>query len=236
LSVVPKYKHLGSIVPIDGNDMHDSKLRSASALSAYCPLASKVFGSAKVGFWLKLVFLHSLVMSRLLYQVCLWNGKPKPFRNLNAVYMRALRRIAGESRFSDKNNCTDLQVRAKLLQPSLDCLIARRRLLHLACIEKSRTMVLHALLAPIARKARLPWVELVLGDLSRLFMHPVSHGILRTIHKSMPDSNSWPLTEPSSCSCPGCCQCASRWKYIVLHTKWSEAVGSFSSPTPCMTA
>jgi len=174
-------------------------------MAAHCPLASKVFGSARVGFWLKLVFLQSLVMSRLLYLVWFWNGKPKASRNLNAVYMRALRRIVGESRFGTANDCTDLDVRMKMCQPSLDCLVARRRLLHLACVEKSRTMVLHALLAPCRGKQQLPWVSTVLLDLACMCKHPSSSRLLHNICMSMHDSHAWPFSVPGSCACYGVC-------------------------------
>ena len=41
LHVVTRYKHLGSVVSMDGNDCHDAKLRASSAMSAYCPLAPR---------------------------------------------------------------------------------------------------------------------------------------------------------------------------------------------------
>ena len=85
---------------------------------------------------------------------------PKALRNRNAVYMRALRRMNGEFRFGFKNNSTDLQERTNLLQPSLECLIARRRLLHLVRVEKFRAMVSHALQAPSVGKTTLPWDDL----------------------------------------------------------------------------
>ena len=213
-------------MPIDGNNMHDSK-RSSSALSSYCPLASRIFGSCRVGFWLGLLYLNSLVLSRLLYLVHLWNDRPKPFRNLNAVYMRALRRIAGQCRFSSSKQCADYEVRIQLGQPSLDCLFARLRLLHLTALEKSRTMVLHALLATRCKGARLPWVTLALQDLCRMYEHASSYAILYEIFVCICTSTNAQLALPGTYLCPGTCECAATWRSLVLHSRWADAVGAF---------
>ena len=197
---------------IDGNEMQDSKHRSVYALSAYCPLASKIFGAHRLGFWLKLVFLHSLIMSRLLYQVQLWSGKPKALRNLNLVHMRALRRIAGESRFSSVSACSHHEVRTKLGQPSLDCLVPPRRLLHLATIEEARTPILHALLSPRLKHGHLPWSSLVMKDIKHMYQHPSSHAILCTIRIDIASNLA------STSSPPGFYMCVLSGQTMVFST------------------
>jgi len=141
--------------------------------------------------------------------------------------MRALRRIAGESRFSKTNDLSDYQVRVKLNQPSLDCIVARRRLLHFSRIEMSRTLVLHALLSPRGKIKQMPWVTLALCDLAHMYEHPGSFSILKLIHSTIPACARWPLVAPSACACVSVCECASRWRDIVMHPKWPDAVGAF---------
>ena len=141
-----RYKHLGTFVTTTGGQVHDAQHRATSAVTAYCPLASKVFGSKYVGEWLKIHFMTSLVMSRLLRNTHLWIPEPKSMRKLNAVYMRVLRRIADCCRFDGTTGANDLQVREKLGQPSIDCLLAKARLRYFGRIIQNRHKTLWAIL------------------------------------------------------------------------------------------
>ena len=218
LHVVTRYKHLGSVVSMDGNDCHDAKLRASSAMSAYCPLASKIFGSPKVGLWLKLLFMHALVLSRLLYQVYLWDDKPKPFRILNNVYMRVLRRIANMCRFDSECKYTDLHVREQLMQPSMDCLVSRARLLYASRVNKSRTPILRAILAQHTHTRPMPWVVMLLRDFKYMFNSPACCDVLSQIEGS-------PSTIPDpACSCCVPCKCKATWLYFTTHRIWPQAV------------
>jgi hypothetical protein len=82
--------------------------------------------------------------------------------------MRALRRIAGDSRFSVDVQYTDLQIRALLKVPSVDCLIARQRLAYLARVTRAKPRGLLGLLHLRAGTKRLPWVMEVAKDCQRL--------------------------------------------------------------------
>ena len=141
-----RYKHLGTFVTTTGGQVHDAQHRATSAVTAYCPLASKVFGSKYVGEWLKIHFMTSLVVSRLLHNTRLWIPEPKSMRKLNAVYMRVLPRIADCCRFDGSGGANDLQVREKLGQPSIDCLLAKARLCYFGRRIQNRHKTLWAIL------------------------------------------------------------------------------------------
>ena len=192
-------------------------------MSAYCPLASKIFGSCRINVWLKLLFMHSLVLSRLLYLVCLWGNRPKPLSLLNGVYMRCLRRIAGECRFGASGTLTDLQVRQKLVQPSLDCLVCRRRLLHARCIATSRSQVLHAMLSQKCGSEGkvLPWVKLLQHDLHIMYSSQACYDVLLCCN------NNIHVPHPTKCDCEGqSCSCRLTWHKLVLHVRWKDAVNA----------
>ena len=129
IDVVEHYQHLGTFASLDGGCFSNVVHRCSSAMAVYGPLTTKVFGSTLVPHPHKFCFMQSLVLSRLLFGVFLTVPRPKELQRLNAVYMRVLRRIAGESRFSSDVQFTDREVRSRLGRPSLDCLIARGRLL-----------------------------------------------------------------------------------------------------------
>ena len=116
----------------------------------------------------------SLVLSRLLYNVHVWSIIPKSgYAKLNSVYMRGLWRIAGAQRFQSTGHGSDESVRRCLGAQSLQCLILRRRLLLVSAIARFAPPFLTALLS--ARDAYglqcLPWVWLVLHDLSVMLSH-----------------------------------------------------------------
>jgi len=163
LHIVHGYKHLGGYQNIDGDLCKDARHKAETAMAAYTPISVKVFGSHCIGLWLKLLFLSSLVMSRLLFNVHTVVPTVSYTRVLNGVYMRALRRISGHLNLGD--SISDINVRKAVHQPSLDCLLARARLLYLRRILVNRPVSLLALLHYRPNDQQLPWVKLVLRDL-----------------------------------------------------------------------
>ena len=168
IDVVASYAHLGTFASIDGDTFRNSTHRCASALAAYAPLAFKIFSSALVPLLHKFAFNRTLVLSRLLFGVHLTRPQPRALRKLNGVYMRVLRRIAGDSRYSTDVKWTDLQVRQKLDQPSIDCLIARSRLLLWGRLVRNQPRHVLALLHVRVGQRQLPWVEQLLTDADTL--------------------------------------------------------------------
>ena len=120
LTVVSRYKHLGTVSSLDSSPVYDAHIRASGAMQTYGPLSNKIFGSPKILLWLKLHFMKTLLLSRLLFQVQVWVPSIKSTRILNGPYMRCLRKIAGQSRFDPKCEMSDLQVRMHLVQPSID--------------------------------------------------------------------------------------------------------------------
>ena len=120
---------------------------------------------------LTLVFLRSVILSTLTFNVHVRVSCSKAFATINCVYMRVLRRIAGEMRFSSDGNATDLEVRIKLNQPSLDCLMLRARLLYFCRLLNSRHTFLIALLSSrsAAGAVIMPWTLQLRRDLILLF-------------------------------------------------------------------
>ncbi len=108
------------------------------------------------------------MLSRLLFNVYICVVSARDYIAYNDVYMRALRRIAGDPRFSADTQYTNLQVRALLKVPSIDCLIARLRLAYLGRIVRSRPRGLLGLLHMRSGEKRLPWVTEVAKDCHRL--------------------------------------------------------------------
>ncbi|CAK0862941.1 unnamed protein product [Prorocentrum cordatum] len=140
-------------------------LRQQAAMS-YGPLASKVFGSVVMDASLKIWLMHSLVLSRLLFNVHVVVPTRRYLQVLNGMYMRVLRRVGDAPRFGHSE--TDLEIRTRLKQPSLDCLVMRARLRYLGRLVRSSPPALLALLAARPGGARLPWVTLLVSDLGKL--------------------------------------------------------------------
>ena len=115
LRIVESYTHVASVLSYDGSCNLDVLKRIASANASYAPLALKVFGASSVTVKVKLHLAESLVFSRLLYNVHLYNRFSSwTMRKLNATYMRVLRRIAGDTRHSKHVRFSDAEVRAML--------------------------------------------------------------------------------------------------------------------------
>ena len=65
LNVVDKYKHLGGMITVTGNMTPEMEHRASSALQAFTPLATRIFGSVHVPTHLKMSFVQSLIYCRL---------------------------------------------------------------------------------------------------------------------------------------------------------------------------
>jgi hypothetical protein len=173
LNIVEHYKHLGTFCSVRAETYRNTAHRVQSAMSAYGPLSMKIFGNSLISVCHRLSFLRSLVLSRLLYNVYICATAARDYIAYNSVYMRALRRIAGDPRFSADTQYTDLQIRAILKAPSIDCVIAKMRLAYLGRIVRLRPRALLGLLHLRKGDVRLPWVREVAKDCDRLRMNDV---------------------------------------------------------------
>ena len=159
-----------------GTALPDLPGRTSSALSAYAPLAKKVFGVIRIQRAVRLQLFFALVVSRLTYNVQTWsNITTNMYKKLNSVYMRGLRRIAARSKF-DKQSAheggSDHHVRLELNAMSLQCVIIHKRLLLVAAVLRHGPPHLLTMLASYtdnADRAPLPWVRAVRNDLQRLW-------------------------------------------------------------------
>jgi len=113
--------------------------------------------------------MNSLILSRLLNNVHTWVMNPTVLRILNSVYMRDLRRIAGKLRYDATCECSDADVRQMLSQPSLDCLVQRKRLQYLATLSITKPKALLAILQARPQKQQLPWATQMVSDLERFY-------------------------------------------------------------------
>ena len=73
LSVVPKYKHVGSVVSANADHDADTLHRSSMASAVLAPLSKKVMSSPQIELPLRESFGTSLVLSCLLHLVHLWS-------------------------------------------------------------------------------------------------------------------------------------------------------------------
>ena len=127
LHAVNAYKHLGALITTSESVVLDARHKERMAMSAYSPIAYRVFGSDSIDNALKCHSKGSLVDSCLFYTSHVIVPTPAYIRVLNGVHMRVLRRIAAEVRF-DSGTASDRAVRERLCAPSVDCLLIRRRL------------------------------------------------------------------------------------------------------------
>lgn len=165
--VVTSYQHLGTVTSLPRVGTSDAKHRSDTALTSYVPIANKVFSSQLIGLHLELLFMHSLVLSRLFFNVHVLVPSTRYIRILNGTYMRVVRRIAGCSRFHADVE-SDLIVRNALGVVAVDCLIQQARLRYLRRILVNKPIALQAVLSATHSNRRLPWVDLIIGDMRKL--------------------------------------------------------------------
>jgi hypothetical protein len=169
LHLVSEYKHLGGIIAMSGAISAEAAHRASSAMSAYGPLAGKIFGAESIPTPLKLAFLRSLVLSRLLYNVHTLTMTAVAMTRLNGPYMRALRSIAGVRRFDAACAKSDLEVRRALGAPSIDFVLLRRRIGYYCRIAAGRPLLLWALLQSRPRGQPLPYAAQVQSDLAACY-------------------------------------------------------------------
>jgi hypothetical protein len=146
LTAVSSYKHLGSSTQSNGSNMQFVMKRSSLALSAYVPIASKVFGARNIDRHLKLSLYNSLVESRLLFNCHVRIFKSRELLKLSAVYMRVVRRMSGQMRF-DASSISDIEVRKAFNVPSIDCIVIRKKLQYWSRLAGSDSYALLSLLA-----------------------------------------------------------------------------------------
>ncbi len=87
-----------------------------------------------------------------------------------------------------KPEYSDVQVRAALLQPSLDCLVTRARLLYAGRIMRTRPRSLLALLHARKNGRRLPWVDLLATDVDMLRKHTNNESTMLSLDE---DAHIW---------------------------------------------
>jgi hypothetical protein len=172
LRLVHEYKHLGSSLADDGNNNVEAIRRSRSGLSAYAPIAIKVFGSKSISIRLRIELAATLIFSRLLYNVHVWSIMSRcAYTKLNSVYMRVLRRIAGLSWTGSASDCvSNFTVRQRLGVPALDSLIRQRRLLYFSTMLRSDAHALKSMLSILDQRGvpLSPWTKLLYDDLRSL--------------------------------------------------------------------
>ena len=131
--VVEQYKHVGTVRTPVGNPVQDASVHVSSAMSAYTPLADKVFANRKIDCTVRLRLAAALVFSRLFFGTETWRrATGAAITVIRSVYMRVLRRIAGAARFTAVGNLTDGQVLTQLGVNSADIVMRQRRLAMLA--------------------------------------------------------------------------------------------------------
>ena len=116
-------------------------------------------------------------MSRLLYCTHNLTVGPKAISKLNNVYMRVLRKISGQCRFSACDNMSDLKVRELCGKPSVDCLLVRSRLKYIRRVCRHPTQALFLILCMRHKGKPIPWVLLLISDFAVLRKHARARSI-----------------------------------------------------------
>ena len=189
LHIVGEYKHLGGLITASGSVAPEVTHRVSAAMSSYGPLSGRLFGASEVPTPLKMAFLRSLVLSRLLYNVHTLTMTPAAMARMNVPYMRALRCIAGERRFDASCAKSDLDVRRLLGASSIDFLLLRRRVGYYCRLAASRPHLLWALLQTRPRGRPLPYVLQVHSDITTV--HRLSDDLRRALPEWSVDPAAW---------------------------------------------
>jgi hypothetical protein len=171
--VVQAYKHVGSVIAVDANFMADAEHRKSVTLNAYAPIATKIFGSPAVPLFLKMCFLQSLILSRLLFGTQSWTTLAVgAIKRINTVYMTVVRRIGNAMRFKATDNISDYEARKAINAPSIECLLLRSRLLYLSSLARFGPRVLLGMLAAVVHDQpgsngvrRMSWATQITNDL-----------------------------------------------------------------------
>ena len=152
-------------------------------MAAYAPLSKRIFGASDIHASLRLLFANMLVYSRLAFNARTWVATARVLRIVNAPCMRVLRRVNGNMRFSS-GAVSDREVRERIKQPSIDCVLLRRRLLYIGRLVSRKPQALLALLRARPGGKPLPWAAQSYDDLG--FFYEL---VLRT--------TAFPLQHPS---------------------------------------
>ena len=128
LRIVPEYAHLGSFIRATSESWKLVSHHVSAALTAYAPIAKKVFGSALIPVAYRIMFCHSLIMSRLTFNLHIAILGPRLLKRAASVYHRVLRQICYEQRVSADEIISNSAVRHKLGVVSIDALLMHSRL------------------------------------------------------------------------------------------------------------
>ncbi|CAK0793594.1 unnamed protein product [Prorocentrum cordatum] len=99
LSIVSKYKHLGTVVSIAGTCKPDAEKRASAAMDAYAPVAIRVFGAPNISIATKMHAVKARILTKLMFHARVVTPDAHFARTLNQVYMRVPRRIVDKVRF-----------------------------------------------------------------------------------------------------------------------------------------
>ena len=113
INVVDRYRHLGTMVMANGNDVPNARLRAKSAKEANGPLALRIVGSGHIPAPLKLSLYMSLVESRNSFSMHIAPPSFNALRIVTSVYNRALRKIAGTPRLNTEGTVARLHLDAR---------------------------------------------------------------------------------------------------------------------------
>ncbi|CAK0870212.1 unnamed protein product, partial [Prorocentrum cordatum] len=165
MRVVDGYQHLGGVISAGGSMVPEARQRASSAMSAYSPIAAKVFSSVVIGNAVKLHLLHSLVVSTLPCNVAIWTMSTAAPTQIHGPYMRALRRIADDVKAGHAPAFSDLAVRRRPQAPSIDCLVLRKRLRYYHRVVTHQPSAAWAFMQARPRGRPLPHVAQLIAEL-----------------------------------------------------------------------
>ena len=149
-NIVPRYKHVGSMIDGTGGLECELHARIAAANRVYQPLAKKLMSAKYLNCKTKVQLFRSLVLSVLLYGCESW---PEPSmsqgRRLEAFQMKCLPRLAGEPRvlIPGRDRISDTDLRRQLEIPTIESQIRRARLRYAASLIRVAQPSVAALLS-----------------------------------------------------------------------------------------
>ena len=169
LRLVTSYKHMGSVLHCSGSYSFEAKNRCNSFNNAYNALARKVFRNDTYTVDVRKQLLHTLLMTRLLYNV---GGAHRVSKSdlvrMSACYMRVCRDIVKARVTKDSTEkLSDVQVLRRIQLPSLHTLFRCARLRF--CARLLHSDVPYALkLAGLSSRSDGSWASLVVTDFAWL--------------------------------------------------------------------
>ena len=170
LCVVDSYRHLGSELAVHLSLKTDASEKINSTLSAYCAMAGRVFKAHGISVDTKLSLAHTLLWSRLFFNCHIHVHDISYMAALNHNYMRVLRAITDKANYGAVKT-SDAEVRKISQQPSIECIMMRRRLGYLSRLLRHAPGPLVALLQSRPGGKQLKWVRLIVQDLEHIHKH-----------------------------------------------------------------